>query len=170
MRFYLPRWGAVALWSILLPLFHAGFPWVLSHLGAHLGWTEGIPSTWNRLGLVPVASGFGLIGWAMERHYDRHPAGWTFDGRRSSLLRPDALLTDGPYRFSRNPMYVGALLMWAGWSWFYGSAAVAAGFALLLLYLVFIKVPSEERQVASVFGDAYLAYTRRVPRWIGGRR
>jgi protein-S-isoprenylcysteine O-methyltransferase Ste14 len=77
-----------------------------------------------------------------------------------------ALVTDGPYRVTRNPMYVGMAGVYAG-------AAVAAGvlWALAFLPVVVIIIdrliiPREERHLAATFGDEYERYRRQVRRWI----
>lgn len=158
-RYRLPRWGAVVLWLIFAPLFHAVLPWALSRLGPRGGWSEAGPVPWNWLGLVPVIVGFGEIAWALAQHYLQTPGGWEF------VLKPKVLLVGGPYRYTRNPMYLGAFAIWIGWGWFYGSLAVAAGFSLLFAYMVFVQVPFEERQMESVFGQAYRDYRSAVPRY-----
>ena len=77
-----------------------------------------------------------------------------------------ALVTDGPYRGTRNPMYVGMAFAYAG-------AAVGANalWSLALLPLVLLVVdrliiPREERHLADTFGEEYEAYRRRVRRWL----
>jgi protein-S-isoprenylcysteine O-methyltransferase Ste14 len=60
----------------------------------------------------------------LTRHYTQAPdKSWKI--RRN--LEPEYLLTDGPYRFSRNPMFLGSIAVWGGWSIWFGSARVAAG-------------------------------------------
>jgi protein-S-isoprenylcysteine O-methyltransferase Ste14 len=81
------------------------------------------------------------------------------------------LVQSGLYRYSRNPLYVGALLIVLGYPlWFQSLALVFYWFAALLFFHIVIVVyeePSLERR----FGDAWTAYRRRVPRWLiaGGR-
>ncbi len=81
------------------------------------------------------------------------------------------LVQSGLYRYSRNPMYVGALLIVLGYPlWFQSLALVFYWFAVLLFFHLVIVVyeePSLERR----FGQAWTAYRRRVPRWlIAGER
>jgi protein-S-isoprenylcysteine O-methyltransferase Ste14 len=78
----------------------------------------------------------------------------------------EALVTDGPYRFSRNPMYIGMACAYAG-------AAVAAGalwsLALLPGVLFVIDraiIPREERHLTESFAEEYERYRQRVPRWL----
>ncbi len=76
-----------------------------------------------------------------------------------------ALATDGPYRYTRNPIYVSHLVL------FVGAALLVNGVApLLLLPLLAIGlhwgvVRPEERYLQDKFGPAYAAYCQRVPRW-----
>ena len=79
----------------------------------------------------------------------------------------ERLVTTGPYRLTRNPMYLGHLIFLAGLalafrSWF--------GAALLLVHLPWFhrRALEDEAQLAERFGDAYLQYARRVKRWIPG--
>jgi protein-S-isoprenylcysteine O-methyltransferase Ste14 len=76
------------------------------------------------------------------------------------------LVQSGLYRYSRNPMYVGALLIALGYPlWFQSLALVLYWFALLLFFHVLVVVyeePSLERR----FGQAWTAYRSRVPRWL----
>jgi len=111
------------------------------------------------LGYGVVGLGLGLAVWSLAVML-----------RAGTDPRPDkpdaALLERGPFRFSRNPVYLGFLLVAAGlalrwadaWCWL----AVAAC-ALLLDRLV---VAREEAYLRSRFGAAYAGYARRVRRWV----
>jgi protein-S-isoprenylcysteine O-methyltransferase Ste14 len=77
-----------------------------------------------------------------------------------------ALVTSGPYRLTRNPMYVGMAFL-------YGAFALAFGviWALITLPLVLIAVDRlviarEEPYLEARFGEQYREYTRRVRRWL----
>lgn len=81
--------------------------------------------------------------------------------------RPDAAMVEvGPYRFSRNPIYLGFVLAMAGfalrWGDLWGWVAVAASH----LALDRLVVAREEAYLAGRFGAAYEAYRRRVRRWL----
>jgi protein-S-isoprenylcysteine O-methyltransferase Ste14 len=79
---------------------------------------------------------------------------------------PRHLVVSGLYRYVRNPMYVGVVLMLAGEAWAFGSlslAAYAAGF--LAVVNVFIQF-HEEPALLKKFGASYEQYTRDVPRWV----
>lgn len=86
-----------------------------------------------------------------------------------SPLRPDkasALVTGGLYGMSRNPMYLGLVILLLGWGLRLGD-----GFALLIppLFLwaiTVLQIKPEERALSAKFGAAYEAYRARVRRWI----
>ena len=77
-----------------------------------------------------------------------------------------ALVVQGPYRFTRNPMYVGLAALYAG-----VTLLVDSLWPLLLLPVVLVVIrwrviTREEAYLERKFGDAYRAYTTRVRRWL----
>ena len=79
---------------------------------------------------------------------------------------PERLVMDGPYRFTRNPMYLGHLVF------FLGLAIVFSGIAwlLLLVHLFWFdsRARADEAHLLDLFGDDYAAYRGRVKRWLPG--
>jgi protein-S-isoprenylcysteine O-methyltransferase Ste14 len=79
---------------------------------------------------------------------------------------PRAFVASGPYRWVRNPMYIGAFLLLAGYALCAVSfAALLVAFAMLgaaMLFVLVYEEPSLERR----FGESYRAYRRATPRWI----
>ena len=78
----------------------------------------------------------------------------------------DMVITKGLYRFTRNPTYIGLILMHTG------LGVACASWLYLLLTAVFLimvnaMLPSEESYCLYRFGDDYLKYKNRTPRWIG---
>ncbi|MEO0361310.1 MAG: isoprenylcysteine carboxylmethyltransferase family protein [Pseudomonadota bacterium] len=108
---------------------------------------------------VPLPLGLALLVWA-RLHFKRRSA------EIHTFREPRSLVTDGPFRFSRNPMYLGfALLLLAA------ALAVNTWCALLapltfLLVAAFWYVPHEERNLRAIFGTAYDDYAWRTRRWI----
>lgn len=84
-------------------------------------------------------------------------------------LNPQAattLVDSGVYRFSRNPMYLGILLVLVGWAALLGNA-----FAVLVLpgfvwYINRFQIIPEERALLECFGSAFVAYSGKVRRWL----
>jgi protein-S-isoprenylcysteine O-methyltransferase Ste14 len=78
---------------------------------------------------------------------------------------PRRLVVRGPYRFVRNPMYIGAGLALAGLALFYQSTALVAFVALFAVATHSFVVLYEEPTLRRLFGAEYEAYCRRVRRW-----
>jgi protein-S-isoprenylcysteine O-methyltransferase Ste14 len=84
-------------------------------------------------------------------------------------LRPhqaSALVTRGIYRVTRNPMYVGLMLVLLAWAVVLGSPLSLAGPVLFIIYMNRFQIGPEEAVMAAKFGDAYETYRARVRRWI----
>jgi protein-S-isoprenylcysteine O-methyltransferase Ste14 len=78
---------------------------------------------------------------------------------------PRRLVIRGPYRFVRNPMYIGAVLALAGAALFYKSAPLLAYAASFLVVCHFFVLAYEEPMLRRTFGADYEAYCQRVRRW-----
>lgn len=154
---------ALAAWLVGVPLAHAGVPWALSRLGPRYGWSDGGAGAANALGLATVVAGGAFLLWVMTTHFARSRE-WT-----SLEIAPRYVLAEGPYSYSRNPMYVGELALWLGWALFYGSPVLLAASAVLAFGMT-RAIRREERTLEARFGERYLAYKRRVRRWLGIRR
>jgi protein-S-isoprenylcysteine O-methyltransferase Ste14 len=146
---------------IVIPLAHGAVPWAISKLTHRHGWVHGSPGFWNLPGLIPVGVATALLIWTLITGIVHAP-----NAVRLGLV-PSVLITDGPYRFMRNPTYVAELASWLGLALFFGSLAVFMGFIALLLVVNLVFVPGEERTLEAAFGQAYLMYKKRVPRWLG---
>ncbi len=78
---------------------------------------------------------------------------------------PRRLVIRGPYRFVRNPMYIGAVLALAGAALFYESLPLLGYAAIFFLVTHFFVVLYEEPTLRRTFGQEYEAYCHRVGRW-----
>jgi len=84
-------------------------------------------------------------------------------------LKPEttaALVATGVYSFTRNPMYLGMVLVLLAWAVFLASVLSLAGPARFALYITRFQIVPEERVLADLFGESFAAYKRRVRRWI----
>src|ERR1700757_3679125 len=77
-----------------------------------------------------------------------------------------SLVTFGVYRMTRNPMYVGLLLVLIGWALFLVNGWSALGPLVFVAYITRFQIQPEERALASLFGEAYASYKSRVRRWL----
>lgn len=135
----------------------------LAYLGSLIDWLLGIPRFSSLLitsfGFLLISLGFLLRLWAVVHFYNRRM-------RVISLEPQGFLVTTGPYRFSRNPLYVGANVFC-----FFGAALLLGSTTALImtalhLPLMNLMMKREERQLEQKFGDEFRAYKQQVRRWV----
>jgi protein-S-isoprenylcysteine O-methyltransferase Ste14 len=153
------RRAAVAVWTVGIAMAHIALPVVLARTTRRLVFPVSTPV--RLAGLTSLVGGLAGLIWSLSQHFQAVPEG----GYRMALT-PDYLLQSGPYRYSRNPMYVAELGMWGGWSLLLRSPAVAGATAVLVLGLS-RAVALEEAALATRFGKTWESYTAQTPRWIG---
>ena len=102
----------------------------------------------------------GLIMPLVLRCFRR--AGTTFDVQKPA----SALITDGPYRFSRNPSYVALTLLYLGIGILSNNGWILILVAPVFLVINLWVVSREEGHLAANFGEEYLRYKATVRRWI----
>lgn len=84
-------------------------------------------------------------------------------------LKPEttsALVTDGVYRITRNPMYLGFLVMLVAWAVFLSSAWALLGPVMFVLYITRFQIVPEEKALRSMFGESFTSYQTSVRRWL----
>jgi protein-S-isoprenylcysteine O-methyltransferase Ste14 len=119
---------------------------------------------------VPGASGLALafaaggIAIAILGVAEFRRAATTVDPRVPE--RSASLVVGGVYRYSRNPMYLGMLLVLLGWACYLGSALALAFLPVFVSYMNRFQIAPEERHMRAKFGHSYAQYTARVRRWI----
>ncbi len=111
------------------------------------------------VGVLIAAGGLLLAANAAQRFIE---AGTTFHPSRPNA----ALVTTGLYAYSRNPMYIGQIILYTGL-----ALGMSSRWALLLLpafiyYLRYYAIGREEAYLKRRFGQAYEDYAAKVPRWI----
>ena len=118
--------------------------------------------------LIARFLGLLLMGWGYAQYHlvgrYRHPRA---GGSAGMDVAPERILDEGPYRFTRNPMYLGHLIFLLGlaiaaWSWF--------GLILLVGRAIWFhrRVLRDEERLEELFGPDYVAYKSHVKRWIPG--
>ncbi len=117
------------------------------------------------VGIGVLAVGLFVLLWTVR---DFYVAG---KGTLAPWDPPKHLVIVGLYRYTRNPMYVGVIVLVAGWAMLLGSPVLAGYVAVLMAAFHVRVVVAEEPWLERQFGDAWSAYAAQVPRWIGvGRR
>jgi protein-S-isoprenylcysteine O-methyltransferase Ste14 len=80
--------------------------------------------------------------------------------------KASAFVTGGIYRITRNPMYVGLVLLLGAWAVHLCATWPFIGPVLFVAYINRYQIEPEERALASIFGEAYSAYAAQVRRWL----
>jgi len=80
--------------------------------------------------------------------------------------RPTKLITYGAYRFTRNPMYLGMSIIYAGVAIILGSLWSLVLLPIPVLVMNAVVIPMEEANAREEFGEQYLAYCRKARRWL----
>ncbi len=113
-----------------------------------------------------VAAGIALVGLILDT-----VSVIAFFKARTTVnpMRPErseALVVGGFYRISRNPMYLGMLLILSGYALYLGEGVNVVCLALFVLALNTLQIEPEERVLQQRFGQSYVDYCQRVRRWL----
>jgi protein-S-isoprenylcysteine O-methyltransferase Ste14 len=140
------------IWAVIYELLAAAVSWLL-------GWPKlpGFPLPF--FGILLIV--FGMIApvWAI-RLFRR-------EGTEVSPTSPTnrQLVTWGPYRFTRNPMYLGLVIATFGIALWVGAWPMLAAPVAVFVTANFVHIPHEEAKMRRRFGEAYATYAHRVRRW-----
>ena len=77
-----------------------------------------------------------------------------------------AIVTSGPYRFSRNPIYLGLALAYLGIALALNATWAVVLWPLMLIAMTYVIVVREEKYLEAKFGEVYVQYKSKVRRWI----
>jgi protein-S-isoprenylcysteine O-methyltransferase Ste14/pimeloyl-ACP methyl ester carboxylesterase len=129
-----------------------------------IAWPRVREGSFNSLALVLLLPGITLLLWCVR---DFFLAG---RGTLAPWDPPRNLVSSGPYRFSRNPMYVGVSLILLGWAMAFRSSSLVL-YALIVMVGFHLRVVfGEEPWLARTHERRWNDYRSRVPRWIFGSR
>ena len=115
----------------------------------------------NISGIVPLVAGVTVLLWCVR---DFYVAG---KGTLAPWDPPKHLVRIGLYRYSRNPMYVGVLLILIGWATGFRTQSLAIYAIVMAILFHFRVLLYEEPWLARTFPGEWPAYKARVPRWLG---
>jgi len=114
---------------------------------------------WSFLGILPF-----VLGAVLDVRADRVVRTRETDAEDAEL--PSSLVTNGVFRISRNPMYLGFALMLLGLAMCLGYAIPFLVVPVVVLVLQVVFVRDEERILEGKFGDTWSTYKREVRRWV----
>jgi len=132
--------------------------WAVAHLPPVMQWS------W--LGRLSVAVVLGAVGVAVAAAGVR-----SFRRAETTInpLKPEtsaALVATGVYSVTRNPMYLGVVLVLFAWAVYLSSLWSLLGPVIFALYITRFQIVPEERALDRLFGASYSAYKQRVRRWL----
>jgi protein-S-isoprenylcysteine O-methyltransferase Ste14 len=130
---------------------------VILHFSLPVRQTLSFP--WRLLGLAPLVIGL-VLNLLADQAFKKH--GTTVKPFEES----STLVTDGVFRITRNPMYLGMILILFGVAMLLGSATPFAVVLLLAALLDRVFIAPEEQKLEHTFGEQFREYRRRVRRWI----
>lgn len=139
-------------------LLCAALAWLLAHYAS--GFDVALP------GRLPAAALLILAGLALDA--------WSLLGFRRarttiSPLSPGkstVIVQGGPYRFTRNPMYLGMAAILLGLCVLLANALGTIALVVFVAYITRFQILPEEQLLRAKFGEAYAQYARRVRRWL----
>ncbi|MFX1483416.1 MAG: methyltransferase family protein [Promethearchaeota archaeon] len=121
-----------------------------------------IPQPYNLIGILLIPIGMLLVIWA---NYTLLYIGKISLRNREPMQKPMNLIQTGPYSFTRNPIYLGNLIMLLGLVFVWSSIVILIG--LILVYFVFqYFIKREEIILEEEFGEEYRDFKNRVRRWL----
>jgi len=103
-----------------------------------------------------IISGLGIVSFRQAR-------------TTVNPMKPDttsSLVVSGIYRWTRNPMYLGFLLVLLGWALFLSNALAFVLLPAFIFYMDRFQIEPEERTLHLLFGQQFVIYTSRVRRWL----
>ena len=130
--------------------------WLASYLLPQLNL---IKSPSNKIGIVFFASGLSLTFYSF----------YLFKKNKTPILpgkKPTFVVVKGPYKFTRNPMYLGVSAALLGASVYFGNLLSFLSPIIFFLIMNYYFVPFEERLLENLFGKKYLDYNKKVRRWL----
>ncbi len=143
---------------LALVVLFAGLMWLLARLTPGLNyavpWRQVLVATLSALAVLIILAGVASFRRASTTVNPLNP--------ESS----SALVVSGIYRVTRNPMYLGFLLLLAAWALLLGNLTVLLLLPVFVWYMNRFQILPEERALTSLFGNDYTNYCARVRRWL----
>lgn len=111
------------------------------------------------VGLMLASAGISLFLWSR----------YTLQKHKTTLRprgKPSELVTRGPYSLSRNPIYLGFLLISIGVTLIFANVLAFVGPIIFFVFISTFVIPFEEDMLMNVFGASYKKYRQTIRRWL----
>ena len=138
--------------KLVLAVIAVGLGWVSAGWGSfYLGWIN------QSAGIFLSSGGLALVVWSVHVQYE------IGRGTPAPAVATQKLVTQGPYAYTRNPMTLGALLMYLGIGIWMGSGVVVILTLLVFSGLLTYIYIHETKELTERFGEAYIEYRKQTP-------
>ena len=118
-----------------------------------------IDKPYNKIGLIILVIGLSLTFYSF----------YLFKKNKTPILpgkKPTFVVIEGPYNFTRNPMYLGVSTALLGAAIYFGNLLSFLAPIIFFLIMNYYFVPFEEKLMENLFGKKYLSYKKQVRRWL----
>jgi len=118
-----------------------------------------IKKPYNQIGILVFLVGISLLFWSF----------YLFKKNKTPIIpgkKPTFVVAEGPYTFTRNPMYLGVTIALLGAAIYFGNILSFLSPLIFFLIMNFYFVPLEEKLMEGLFGNKYLNYKKKVRRWV----
>lgn len=118
-----------------------------------------INQPYNRLGIIFIILGFTNLIWSF----------YLFRKNKTPIIpgkKPTFVVIQGPYKLTRNPMYLSVAAILFGISFYIGNALGFVSPLIFFLIMDSLFIPFEEKLLEGIFGKNYADYKKKVRRWI----
>lgn len=118
-----------------------------------------VKNPYNNIGIIILVIGLSLTFYSF----------YLFKKNKTPILpgkKPTFVVIEGPYNFTRNPMYLGVSTALLGAAIYFGNLLSFLAPIIFFLVMNYYFVPFEEKLLENLFGKKYLGYKKKVRRWL----
>ena len=146
---------------IFPPVIALGMAAIMWLLHRYLPGVQWIEEPWNRLGFILMGVALVIDAWSLLLFFRHRTTPHPLRAEKASTL-----VTGGMYQFTRNPMYLGLLLLLTGYAIYLGSVTPLVMLPLFIIVMTNRQILHEERVLEEKFGEEYRHFKERVRRWL----
>jgi len=118
-----------------------------------------VKNPYNKIGIIILVMGLSLTFYSF----------YLFKKNKTPILpgeKPKFIVMEGPYKFTRNPMYLGVSTALLGAAVYFGNLLSFLSPIIFFLAMNYYYVPFEEKLMENLFGKKYMNYRKKVRRWV----
>ena len=130
--------------------------WLVSYLFPQFNL---IKKPYNNIGILVFVGGLSIVFYSF----------YLFKKNKTPIIpgkKPEFIVIEGVYKFTRNPMYLGVTTALFGFAMYFGNMLSFLSPIIFFLIMNYYFVPFEEKLMEDIFGKKYLDYKKKVRRWI----